>query len=79
MSRKVHIAAVQPLAAGPTTTHEMMVQSGLTLYSLGRATDAIRSWTQVLANEPTREDAQMYLRLVRTRKPVPPAASPRGA
>ena len=31
MSRKVHIAAVQPLAAGPGTSHDTMVQSGLTL------------------------------------------------
>ena len=31
MSRKVHIAAVQPLAAGPATSHDRMVQSGLTL------------------------------------------------
>ena len=31
MSRKVHIAAVQPLAAGPGTSHHTMVQSGLAL------------------------------------------------
>jgi N-carbamoylputrescine amidase len=31
MPRKVHIAAVQPLAAGSTTSHDSMVQSGLAL------------------------------------------------
>ena len=43
------------------------VQAGLTLYTLGRAEDARREWQAVLQQDPDREDAQMYLRLVRSR------------
>ncbi len=43
------------------------VQAGLTLYTLGRAEDARREWKTVLQQEPGRRDAQMYLRLVRSR------------
>jgi len=43
------------------------VQAGLTLYTLGRAEDARHEWQTVLQQDPDHEDAQMYLRLVRTR------------
>ena len=43
------------------------VQAGLTLYTLGRAEDARREWKAVLQQDPDRQDAQMYLRLVRSR------------
>ena len=43
---------------------ESHVQLGLTYYSIGRTPDAIREWEAVLEREPSREDAQMYLRLV---------------
>ena len=43
------------------------VQAGLTLYTLGRAEDARREWQAVLQQDPDRQDAQMYLRLVRSR------------
>ena len=41
------------------------VQIGLTLYTLGRTEDARREWKAVLQQDPDRQDAQMYLRLVR--------------
>jgi len=44
---------------------EARVQRGLTLYSLGRTDDAVAEWEGVLAEDPEREDATMYLRLVR--------------
>lgn len=49
---------------------EARVQRGLTLYTLGRTGDALAEWESVLAADPTRDDAKMYLRLVRaTGKP----------
>ena len=44
---------------------EARVQRGLTLYSLGRTDDAVAEWEDVLVEDPEREDATMYLRLVR--------------
>jgi tetratricopeptide (TPR) repeat protein len=41
------------------------VQAGLTLYTLGRGDEARREWQAVLERDPTRPDAQMYLRMVR--------------
>lgn len=47
------------------------VQLGLTYYSLGRAKDALEAWGTVLAEDPTRSDAKMYVRLVKKgRKPI---------
>ena len=40
----------------------------MTLYTLGRTDDAIAEWEAVLAKDPTREDAKMYLRLVGRRE-----------
>jgi tetratricopeptide (TPR) repeat protein len=40
------------------------VQSGVTLYTLGRAEEAIAEWRGVLERDRTREDARMYLRMV---------------
>lgn len=42
-----------------------MVQLGVTYYTLGRSDEATRVWEQVLALEPGRGDAAMYLRMVR--------------
>ena len=50
------------------------VQLGLTLYTLGRADQAVEQWNSVLARDPERADARMYLGLVRTR----PAADDTG-
>ena len=40
------------------------VQLGLTLYTLGRADEALAEWSAVLERDPTRDDARMYLRLM---------------
>ena len=40
------------------------VQTGLTLYTLGRGEEAIAEWRAVLERDRTREDARMYLRMV---------------
>jgi tetratricopeptide (TPR) repeat protein len=57
------------------------VQTGLTLYSLGRGDEAIAEWRAVLARDRTREDARMYLRMVartpdRATEPAPDSADP---
>ncbi|NNL86886.1 MAG: tetratricopeptide repeat protein [Myxococcales bacterium] len=44
---------------------EARVQLGLTYYTLGRLPEAIAAWRTVAAAEPAREDARMYLRMVR--------------
>lgn len=41
------------------------VQLGLTWFSLGRADRAVAEWNAVLERDPSRDDARMYLRLVR--------------
>jgi tetratricopeptide (TPR) repeat protein len=41
------------------------VQLGLTLYTLGRPEEARRQWSEVLERDPSRDDARMYLRMVR--------------
>lgn len=43
------------------------VQLGLAYYGLGRSEEATREWAAVLARDPAREDARIYLRMVRTR------------
>jgi tetratricopeptide (TPR) repeat protein len=45
------------------------VELGLTLYTLGRSEEAIREWASVADRDAARKDAQMYLRLVRIRRP----------
>jgi tetratricopeptide (TPR) repeat protein len=50
-------------------THSHMldsqVQLGLTYYSMGRTPEAIAEWNAVLERDPSRDEARMYLRLVR--------------
>jgi len=46
---------------------EAAIQRALTLYSLGRSDDAIAEMRAVAALHPTREDAQMYIRLLARR------------
>lgn len=41
------------------------VQLGLTYYSMGRTPEAIAEWEDVLEMDPGRDEARMYLRLVR--------------
>jgi len=42
------------------------VQLGFCLYTLGRTDEAKREWLGVCARDPDREDARMYLRLVKS-------------
>ena len=44
---------------------ESQIQLGLTYYSLGRTPEAVREWEAVLERDPSRDEARMYLRLVR--------------
>jgi tetratricopeptide (TPR) repeat protein len=43
---------------------ESAVQLGLTYYTLGRTPKALEEWESVLARDPSREDARMYIRMV---------------
>lgn len=56
---------------------ESQVQLGLTYYTLGRTPEAIREWEAVLERNPARDDALMYLRLVRGAAPSAPGSSAR--
>jgi cytochrome c-type biogenesis protein CcmH/NrfG len=40
------------------------VQLGLTLYTLGRAAEAVEQWRAVLERDPSRDDARTYIRMV---------------
>jgi tetratricopeptide (TPR) repeat protein len=44
---------------------DSQVQLGLTYYSMGRTPEAIAEWEAVLERDPSRDEARMYLRLVR--------------
>ena len=45
--------------------HASAVQLALTYYTLGRSDEALKAWEAVLERDPSRDDARMYLRLVR--------------
>jgi hypothetical protein len=52
------------------------VQRGVTLYSLGRTSEAVAQWSDVLERDPGRADARMYQRLVsRAAEELDPALS----
>jgi tetratricopeptide (TPR) repeat protein len=51
------------------------VQTGLTLYTLGRADEAVAQWRAVLEQDRLREDARMYLRMVGASRPPGPSGS----
>ena len=55
---------------------ESQIQLGLTYYSIGRTPDAIREWDAVLEKDPSRDEARMYLRLVRGPGRSPAVQSP---
>lgn len=44
---------------------DSQIQLGLTYYSMGRTPEAIQEWEAVLESDPGRDEARMYLRLVR--------------
>ena len=45
---------------------ESAVQLGLTYYTLGRTPQAVAEWESVLEQDPSRDDARMYLRMVQS-------------
>lgn len=49
---------------------EAQVQLGVTYYMLGRSQDALEQWRAVLAQDPSREDARMFGRLVEAGRPL---------
>ena len=58
---------------------DSQIQLGLTWYSMGRTPDAVREWDAVLEKDPSRDEARMYLRLVRgagARREARPAEEP---
>lgn len=52
------------------------VQIGLVLYALGRSEEAVREWRSVLAREPERRDAAMYVRMLGAEAAPGPAGRP---
>ncbi len=46
---------------------DSQIQLGLTWYTMGRTAEAIAEWDAVLEKDPGRDEARMYLRLVRGR------------
>lgn len=44
---------------------DSQIQLGLTYYSMGRTPEAVREWEAVLERDASRDEARMYLRLVR--------------
>jgi tetratricopeptide (TPR) repeat protein len=48
---------------------DAQVQLGLTYYTMGRSHDAIAQWTEVLQQDPGRDDARMYMRLLKSEAP----------
>jgi tetratricopeptide (TPR) repeat protein len=55
------------------------IQLGLTLYTLGRTEQALEAWEQVLERDPEREDARMYLRMVRSSREPRESRAPKPA
>ena len=41
------------------------VHLGVTLYSMGRAEEALKEWTEVLRLDPANKSCQMYINLVK--------------
>jgi tetratricopeptide (TPR) repeat protein len=54
---------------------DSQIQLGLTFYSMGRTPDAVSEWEAVLERDPSRDEARMYLRLVKGSPPDQSAAS----
>jgi tetratricopeptide (TPR) repeat protein len=52
------------VARGNPAMLHAQIQLGLTYYTLGRSGDALERWNAVLEQDPSREEARMYIRLV---------------
>lgn len=62
------LAELRRVLRGNPAYLEAAVQLGLTWYTLGRPEEALREWEAVLERDPSRDDARMYLRMVRTQE-----------
>ena len=56
---------------------DSQIQLGVTYYSMGRTPEAIAEWEAILEKDSSRDEARMYLRLVRgaTRQSASSASS----
>jgi tetratricopeptide (TPR) repeat protein len=52
------------VARGKPAMLDAQIQLGLTYYTLGRSGDALERWNAVLEQDPSRDEAHMYIRLV---------------
>ena len=59
------LSELRRILRGYPNLHGATVQLGVTLYSLGRTDEAIQNWRAVAQQDSSREDAPMYLRMVR--------------
>ena len=67
------VAEFQRVLRGNPRYLDSAVQLGLTWYAMGRVPQALAAWEEVAERDPAREDARMYLRMVRgSRGPRPP-------
>lgn len=55
----------QRILAAHSGLLDSQVQLGLTWHAMGRTADAVAEWEAVLEKDPSRDEARMYLRLVR--------------
>jgi len=65
------LAELRRVLRGNPAYLEAAVQLGLTWYTLGRAEEAVAEWEAVLERDPSRDDARMYLRMVRAQEAEP--------
>jgi tetratricopeptide (TPR) repeat protein len=70
------IAELQRVLRANADYLDAQVQLGVTYYTLGRAAEARAQWSAVLARDPAREDARMYLRLLRAAAAAEPEKPP---
>ena len=61
------LAELERVRRGNPDFLDAAVQMGVTYYSMGRSEEAVKLWREVLDREPRREDARMYLRMLRQR------------
>lgn len=60
----------QRILAAHSGLLDSQIQLGLTWHAMGRTADAVAEWEAVLQKDPSRDEARMYLRLVRGRRRV---------
>jgi len=63
------VLELQRVLRGNERYLEAYVQLGLTYYTLGRPQEAVEQWAYVLQEDPSHEEARMYVRLVQRSAP----------